>query len=321
MSPDGTQNQVGQHELDEVPQADLARPVERRRPDLVVRPVCDRHRDLADLLATADAMTRRLRGDEGGRHRGLACSRLARDRQPAAHLHHRPEEVGGLRADRVEVDETSECHVANCVSPKRRGQAITDGWDRRGQPSASLEDPGLDDRMLRVELPICWREQPFDYLAVLTLAGRRRQAAQPPRRVEIRHTRTLEEDLLDVGAGDQLRQRSEVGDRLQDPADHLARITEWYLVAEVRAALILVDGTMDLGLHLVEITLGSEPPSLDANEGIAADAVVGVGADSHRATTGTCPRRFAVPPFARAGDGDGGTTFVVSSATAFAYGP
>jgi hypothetical protein len=48
-----------------------------------------------------------------------------------------------------------------------------------------LQDAGLDDRMLRVELPIGWREQPLDDLAVLTLARRRRQAAQPARRVEI----------------------------------------------------------------------------------------------------------------------------------------
>jgi hypothetical protein len=86
----------------------------------------------------------------------------------------------------------------------------------------------------------------------------------------------------------------------------------------MRSALILVDGAMHLGLHLVEITLGPEPPSLDTDEGIAADAVVGVGADSHRVTMDTRPRRFADLPFACAGDGDGGTTFVASSATAFA---
>src|SRR4051794_6908187 len=78
---------------------------------------------------------------------------------------------------------------------------------------------------------------------------------------------------------------------------------------------------MHLGLHLVEVTLGPEPPTLDPHKRITADAVVGVGADTHRATMDTRPRRLPDPPRARAGHGEGGTTFAASSATAFAYGP
>src|SRR5437763_359391 len=173
--------------------------------------------------------------------------------------------------------------------------------------------------MLRVELPIRRCEQPFDDLTVLALPCRSRQAAQPAGRVEIRHARALEEDLLDVGPGDQVRQGPEVGDRPQDPADHLARVAEGNLVPEMRAALVLVDRAMHLGLDLVEVAFRPEPPPLDADERIAADAVIGVGANGHRATAET--RRRFPPPRARGADADGGNTLVASSATALAYGP
>jgi hypothetical protein len=62
-----------------------------------------------------------------GAERRLALARFAGDRDPAAQLHHRAEERGGLFAERVEGDVTSR------TTPHGRRQAIRDGRDRCGE--------------------------------------------------------------------------------------------------------------------------------------------------------------------------------------------
>jgi hypothetical protein len=174
--------------------------------------------------------------------------------------------------------------------------------------------------VLRVELAIGGRKQSLYDLTVLALAGRSGQPAKPARGIEVRDPGALEEDLLDIGTGDQLGQRTEIGDRPQDAADHLARVAEWNLVAEVGAALVLVHSAMNLSPHFVEITLGPEPTTLDPNEGVTPDAVVRVGTRGHRSMTGTRARRLAAARDRLAVKARG-AIFAANTATALAYGP
>ena len=132
---------VGTHrqdELHEVPQADLAGPVERRRPHLVVRAVRDRHRDLADLLAAADAVARRLGGEQRRGQRRLAGTGLARDRRSGS-ASASPRRGTPPPTDRASRARTSsvERDVAHRVATERRRELVADRRDRSRQPRAA----------------------------------------------------------------------------------------------------------------------------------------------------------------------------------------
>ncbi len=60
-------------------------------------------------------------------------------------------------------------------------------------------------------------------------------------------------------------------------ADGRVEVDERHFIAEVRAALVVVDRAPDLDAHLVEIALRTEPTALDPREDVAADDVVCVG--------------------------------------------
>ena len=210
---------VGPHredELHQVAQRDLAGAVERRRPDLVVRAVDERNGELANLLARPDAVVRGRCREQRAEQRGLACSRLARDDDPAADLHERAEERRRRRAQRLPPDQLVEGDVADRVAPQRGREAIGDGCDRRREPRRTLQHTRLDQRVLRAEVPIGRGEQPVDNAPVLLLGCRRRQAAKMSVGIEVRDPTSFDEHLFDVGAGEELGQRAEVG----DGADH-----------------------------------------------------------------------------------------------------
>jgi hypothetical protein len=66
----------------------------------------------------------------------------------------------------------------------------------------------------------------------------------------------------------------------------VAWVAERDLVSEVSPTLVLVDGMADFCAYLVQVALGPKTAALDADESIATDAVVRVGARGHRAITG-----------------------------------
>lgn len=157
-------------------------------------------------------MAGRPGGDQRGREGRLPRARLTRDRDPAAELHHAPEEAGCLGTERVALDKVVEGDVTHRVTTDRRRELIAYRRNGGSEASAPLEDPGLHHRMLRVELPVSGGEQALDDLTVLGLTGRGRKTSESPRGVEVRHARALDEDLLHVAPRDQVGERSEVGD-------------------------------------------------------------------------------------------------------------
>jgi hypothetical protein len=63
-------------------------------------------------------------------------------------------------------------------------------------------------------------------------------------------------------------------------------VAERDLVSEMSPTLIFIDGVANFCSHLVEVALGPKTSALDADEGIATNAVVRVGTCPHRAITG-----------------------------------
>jgi hypothetical protein len=98
-------NNSRKNEFHEVAQTDLAGAIEALGSHLVIAAVQHRDRELSDLLAAPDAVGRRNRGEQCRSQGGLARSGLARDCDPAAELHHGPQEIGGLRSQRVAGNE------------------------------------------------------------------------------------------------------------------------------------------------------------------------------------------------------------------------
>jgi hypothetical protein len=194
--------------------------------------VRDRHRELANLLAAPDALPRRRRRDQCCEQRRLPRARLPRHGDSAAELGQRPQEGGGLRRERVAGDEVLERDVADGVAAQGRRQPVGDGRDGGGQARRSVEDPRLHQRRAGVELALGRGQQPLDDLPVLTLARRQGESSQVARAVEVRDPRPLDEDLLDVGAAHEIRQRAEVGDRPQHAFDHRLRFGQGNLSAE-----------------------------------------------------------------------------------------
>ena len=248
------------------------------------------HRQLADLLARPDAVPGRGGRQERGDERRLAGTGLARDRDPAPELHQHAEERGGFSRQRVALDQVVEGHVAHHVPPQGRRQLVADRRDRRGEARGAPEHAGLDHRMLGVELAIGHREHALDDLPVLLLAGGHGEPPQAPGSVEVRHPCTLDEDLLDITPGDQLRQGTEVRNGAQHPLGHLGRLDERELLTEQRDALIRVDRPTDLGPDLVEVRLRAEPAALDPRVDVAPDDVVGVGAHAFLLRFGVAAR-------------------------------
>ena len=59
-------------------------------------------------------------------------------------------------------------------------------------------------------------------------------------------------------------------------------VAERDLFAEPRPALVVVDRALDLGVHLGELALRLQSPTLDAGDRVVADHVVRVGSRRHR---------------------------------------
>ena len=95
-------------------------------------------------------------------------------------------------------------------------------------------------------------------------------------------------------ARQQLGQRTEIGDRTQHALHHRVGVAERHLLAEPRPALVVVDRALDLDVHLGELALRLQPPTLDAGDRVVADDVVGVGARRHRSR-----RRVTTPTSSR----------------------
>ena len=69
-------------------------------------------------------------------------------------------------------------------------------------------------------------KQPIDHLTVLNLGCWRLDGSQVAAPVDVGHTRSLNEDLLNVGPGEDLRQRSKVGNGPDHSPDHLRGVVE-----------------------------------------------------------------------------------------------
>ena len=170
--------------------------------------------------------------------------------------------------------------VAHDVAPQRGRELVADRRDGGGEARRSAEHPGLDHRVLGVELPIGDRQHALDHLTVLVLAGRHRETAQASGAVEVRDPRAFDEDLLDVASGEQLGERTEIGDRAQHTVGEVGRVGERQVGAEHRGALVLVDRGADLATNCVEVDVGSQTTAIDADVHLAPDHVVHV--DRHR---------------------------------------
>src|SRR6266540_2359671 len=163
-------------------------------------------------------------------------------------------------------------------------------------------------------------EVPLDDLAILALGGRSGQAAEPARAVEIRDAGTLDENLLDIASGNEVRQRAEVGDRAQHAIDHPAGVAERHLVAEVGAPLVVVDGSMYFTADLIEIAFGTQAALLNSREHVAADGAVRIAGCGHRAPT-VRRRREPSRPARVEPLPDGAPSTVARPANAFVKGP
>ncbi len=124
---------------------------------------------------------------------------------------------------------------------------------------------------------------------MLVLFGRGRlvEAAQTAGPVDVRDSGAFDEDLLDVGALEQIGQRPVLGERPGDSSDHLAGVAECSLVTDVGAALVLLHRSRDHLPDRVDIGVGVEALLLDELQRPAADVEIGVAALTHAATSGT----------------------------------
>jgi hypothetical protein len=147
--------------------------------------------------------------------------------------------------------------------------------------------------MLRVQLPIGHGQQPIEDLPILVFGRWFGQTTQTPAAIEVRNPRAFDEDLLYIGAGEQISQRAEIGDGSQYPAHHRLRVPERDLLAESGVALIIVYCAFDLAMHLGELSIRLQSTPLDAGNRIVADDVVGIQASRHRGVPFTTPRRVA----------------------------
>jgi hypothetical protein len=227
-------------------------------------------------------VTRRRGGEQCCGKRGLARTRFTGDRHPAAELHQRTEERRRLAGERVARREIVERDIADDVAPERGGEAIAHGRDRRGEPSRTVEDARLHHGVLGVELTVSRREQALDHLPVLVLACRHGEPPQVPGSIEVRDARSFEKDLFDVATCDEVGHRAEIGDRPQHPIDHDQRRHERQLLTKPRKTLVLVDCSVYLDPHLIEIAFGPKLPPLDPRKDAAPDPLVRV--DGHRCT-------------------------------------
>ena len=131
--------------------------------------------------------------------------------------------------------------------------------------------------MFRVELALGHGEQTIEDLAVLVLGRRLGQAVQPSGGVEIRHAGALDEDLLHVGARQQVGERAQIRDRPQHAMHHRGGVTERNLLTRPRLAFVVLDRALDLGVHFGQLLLRLQPAPFDAGDHIVPNDVVGVG--------------------------------------------
>src|SRR5690606_29338750 len=187
------------------------------------------------------------------------------------------------RRERIPLDHRLERLPAQRIAPEGGREPIGDRRDHRRQPSRVVEHAGLYERTRCVQPAIGVGQHAVQDLAVLPLGSGLVESSKTPTRVEIRDPAAFDEDLLEVGARQELGQWPVIGDGTNDPLDHLRRVGQGPSSPHVRPTLIFAHGIAYQFTHL-EAIRGVHSHLLQQADRPPPDLLVGV---AHNPTSST----------------------------------
>ena len=273
-------NEVGSHRqrhLHQITQADLTGAVEGGRSCFVVGAVNQRDMEFPHLLTGAYAMVYRDRTHQGGEKRRLACSRWTRDDHRCIGPHRRGKKVCRRGGERIEGDERVQGLPTKGIATDSGGETIGNRRNHNTQTGRSVEDPGLSHRIGSVQSTVCSGDELFDGLTILEFSTRGRRRPQNTSGLEVGDLVTLNENLFDIVAFEQVAQRAAPHHRPHQTLHGGLGVGKRPTVTKVGPLLVLVDSLLEQGAYRSRLLVGIESPPIETGQRLPPQRLVDVG--------------------------------------------